>query len=175
MYYEPRSGLASFTDESGTTSWAPLAPRLANPVQHAARHIAPFPAPRLTAVYVGDRRVVGNPSTYLALFGVKGPFLIPKAPAAFDWIRFESPRPNPWTTNTFAFYPANGVLLTGSTYVKLPPSLAADIAAARPLGDASGRGFGIPWIAIGTAIAGALLLLGLALRRASAREVAPVH
>ena len=139
----------------------------------------PFPSPPLTAVYVGDRRVTGDPPTYLALFGMKGPFVVPNAAARFDWIRFESPTPSPWMHTTFAFYPRGGVLLTGSTYVKLPQAIAADIAAARPLGDRPGGGTRLHWtavgIALGIAAAGVLILLVLARRRASAREVAPVH
>jgi hypothetical protein len=59
------------------------------------------------------------------------------------------------------------------TYVRLPDGIAADIDAARPLG--GGGGTTIPWIPIGVAAAGVLILLLLGLRRASAREVAPVH
>jgi hypothetical protein len=175
MYYEPRSGLASYSEDFGTTAWAPLAPPLAAAVKETAKRLTPFPAPEITAVYVGDRRVAGDPSTYLRLFGIKGPFLVPAAAAKFDWIRFESPDANPWTQNVFGFYPENGVLLTGHTYVKLPPPVAADIAAARPLRDRPDGGMRIPWLAIGTAVAGVVLLLGRGLRRASSREVAPVH
>jgi len=174
IYYEPRSGLAAYSEEHGSTGWVRLAQPFAAAVKEAAKDVEPLPAPRLTAVYVGDRRVAGDPSTYLKLFGVHGPFVVPAA-AGFDWIRFESPDANPWTENALAFYPRNGVLLNGSRYVKLPPALAADIAAARPLDRGQDGGFRIPWIAVGTALAGALVLLGLGVRRTSAREVAPVH
>ena len=175
MFYEPRSGLVSYSESFGSTAWAPLARRLATAVKEAAKQVEPFPSPPLTAVYVGDRRVTGDPETYLALFAVKGLFVVPTAAAAFEWIHFESPTSNPWTQTTFAFFPQDGVILTGSRYVKLPPAIAADIAAARPLAERPDGGTRLPWIALATAAAGLLILVLLALRRASAREVAPVH
>jgi hypothetical protein len=150
-------------------------PAVAAAVKDAAGRVDAHPAPRLTGVYVGDRRVRGDLSGYLALFGVKAPFVLPGVRAKLDWIRFESADPNPWTATPLAFYPEDGVLLTGSTYVKLPAATTADIVAARPLGAGPDGGTRVPWIPIGTAIAGLLLLVALALRRTSAREVAPVH
>jgi len=175
IYYEPRSGLVSYSESFGVPAWAPLVPRVATAVKDAAERVEAYPTPRLTGVSVGDRRVRGDTSTYLALFGVKGPFVVPGPRAGLDWIHFESPHPNPWTTTPLAFYPRDGVLLTGSTYVKLPTAMAADIVAARQIGDGPDGGTHVPWIPIGVAAAGVLILLGLALRRASAREVAPVH
>jgi hypothetical protein len=175
IFYEPRSGLASYAEDFGTTVWASLAPPFAGAVKHAARNIEAFPAPRLSAVYVGDRRVAGDPSTYLALFEAKGPFVVPDARAGFEWIRFESTDANPWTQTPLAFYPQDGVLLTGPRYVKLEAGLAADIAHARPLGGGAGGGTTTPWIALGTAVTGLLILLLIGLRRTPSREVAPVH
>lgn len=156
-------------------AWAPLVPAVAAAVEAAAERVEVYPTPRLNSVSVGDRRVRGDAATYLALFAAKGPFVVPGPRAELDWIRFESPDPNPWTATPLAFYPREGVLLTGSTYVKLTAAMTADVVAARPLGDAPGGGTHVPWIPIGVAAAGALILLVLALRRASAREVAPVH
>jgi hypothetical protein len=175
IYYEPRSGLVSYSESYGVTQWAPLQPPFLAAVKEATKRIEPFPTPRITAVYVGDRRVHGDASTYLRLFGVKGPFVVPDIAADLEWIRFDSPDTNAWTTTALAFYPQDGVLLTGATYVKLPAALAAEIAAARPLGSPPDAGTRLPWVAIGTALAGLLVLLALALRRTSAREVAPVH
>jgi hypothetical protein len=175
IYYEPRSGLVSYSESFGVPAWAPLMPMVASAVKDTAKRIEAYPAPQLTAVYVGDRRVLGDTSTYLALFGAKGPFVVPGPRAKLEWIRFESPDSNPWTATPLAFYPQNGVLLTGSTYVKLPAATAADIAAARPLGERPDGGAEVPWVPLGTAIAGALILLLLALRRTPSREVAPVH
>jgi hypothetical protein len=175
IYYEPRSGLVSYSESFGVPAWAPLVPMVATAVKDAADRVEAYPAPHLTAVYVGRQRVKGDASTYLALFGAKGPFVVPGPRAKLDWIRFESPDPNPWTATPLAFYRQDGVLLTGSTYVKLPAATAADIVAARPLGDGSDGGTRLPWIPIGAAISGLLILLALALRRTSSREVAPVH
>jgi hypothetical protein len=175
IYYEPRSGLVSYSESFSVQKFAPLVPAVATAVKEAANHVEAYPTPRLTSVSVGDRPVRGDTSSYLALFGVKGPFVVPGPRAELEWIRFDSPDPNPWTATPLAFYPQDGVLLTGSTYVKLPAATAADIVAAGPLGDGPGGGTHVPWIPIAVAAAGVLILLVLALRRASAREVAPVH
>ena len=175
IYYEPRSGLVSYSESYGVTQWAPLEPPFREAVEEAAKRVEPYPTPRITAAYVGGRRVSGDASTYLRLYGVKGPFVVPDTAGDLEWIRLESPDANAWTTTPFAFYPRDGVLLTGAKYVKLPAALAADIAAARPLGSSPAPAARLPWIVIGTAIAGLLVLVGIALRRTSAREVAPVH
>ena len=84
--------------------------------------------------------------------------------------------PNPWTQVWLLWYPQDKVLFRSpGTYVRLPDDLAADIDAARPLGSGPGGGTLVPWLPIGVVAAGALILLVLAFRRASAREVAPVH
>ena len=172
IYYEPRSGLVSYSESFSVQKFAPLVPAVATAVKEAADHVEAYPTPRLTSVSVGDRPVRGDTSSYLALFGAEGPFVVPGPRADLEWIRFESPDPNPRTATLLAFYPQDGVLLTGSTYVKLPAATAADIVAARPLGE--GDGSMVPWVPIGVVLAGALLLLVLALRGSVRQSPEPV-
>jgi hypothetical protein len=172
IYYEPRSGLVSYSEDFGSATWAPLAD---TSLRESAQEVRPYPAPRVTAAWVGDRRVSGDPSTYLGLLTLEGPFMSP------DWlsdsvrIRLESPSPNPWTSQALVYYPRDRVLLVPGTTrrVQVPAAIAADLAAARALDDGSGRT--LPWIALGTALAGLVALLLAALRMAPKREVAPVH
>jgi len=158
IYYEPRSGLVSYSEDFGSAAWAPLADRS---LRETAGKLRPYEAPRVTAAWVGDRRVSGDPGTYLRLLTLKGPFMSP------DWlsdsveIRLESPSPNPWTSPALVYYPSDRVLLVPGTTrrVQVPGAVAADLAAARAFGDSAGRTT-LPWIALAVALAGLLALVG---------------
>jgi hypothetical protein len=168
IYYEPRSGLVSYSEDFGSSAWAPLAdPSL----REAAEEVRPYPAPRVTAAWVGDRGVAGDPATYLRLLALEGPFVAPGTFSDSAMIRLDSPTPNPWTSEPLVYYPSDRVLLVpGATYVQVPEAVAADLAAARGLDD--GRRTIIPWIALAVALAGAaalLLLRTLGLWNASSR------
>lgn len=154
IYYEPRSALVAYSQEFGNIAWAPL---VGPPLETAG--LEPYPAPRVAAAWVGDTRVSGDPSGYLQLVTLSGPFVVPEHPTAFEWIRLESPTPNPWTSQPLVYYPRDRVLLVpGATYVQVPDAVAADLAAAHALDDESGRTT-LPWIALATAVGGAVALL----------------
>jgi hypothetical protein len=175
LYYEPVSGLVANEDRPGVFVWSRLAPPLASAVKDAAKRVEPFATPRLTGARVGDRQVAGDASTYGALLRVTGPPVVPKTSSSAVEIALDAIAPNPWTSTKLLYYPEDNVLFrTPGTYVRLPDRDAAAVEAARPLGDRDG-GTTVLWIPLGTAIAGALLLLLLGRRRTSAREVAPVH
>ncbi|MEX0673949.1 MAG: hypothetical protein WD067_04195 [Gaiellaceae bacterium] len=101
----------------------------------------------------------GDPSGYLPLVTLSGPFAVPEHPTAFEWIRLESPTPNPWTSQALVYYLRDRVLFTqGSVYVRVPDEVAAALEATRPLDDGP-RSPTIPWLAVAVALAGAVVLL----------------
>lgn len=160
IYYEPRSGLAAYSEEFGSTAWAPLRGGWAKAVQRTAEDVEPYPTPRITAAWVGGRRVSGAPATYLRLFGLKGPFVVPSTSAGLEWIRLDSPTANPWTENPIAYYPADDVVLASwSTYLRVPASVAAALESARPLDGE--RRTTIPWLAVAVALGGVVVLLAV--------------
>ena len=166
LYYEPVSGLVAHEDHPRTFVWTRLAPPLASAVKDAAERVEPFPPPRVTGARVGGTRVAGDASTYGALLRVDGPPVVPKTSADAVAIVLEATSPNPWTEVRLLWYPEDSVLFRSpGTYVRLPDGLAADVAAARPLGDRDGGSTTVPWLAVAVAIAGALVLVGLAFRR----------
>jgi hypothetical protein len=172
LFYDPATGLVAREDRPGTWVWSRLAPSLAKAVKDAAQGVEPFPTPRVTGARVGSKHVSG--STYSALLNADGPPDVPQTSEDAVMIQLTANRPNPWTQAWLLWYPRDKVLFRSpGTYVRLTDGIAADIDAARPLG--GGGGTTIPWVPIGVAAAGVLILLLLALRRASAREVAPVH
>ena len=148
LYYEPRSGRVAHADSFGAVTWSRAPVRVEG--------LRPHPAPRVSAAWVGDRRVSGDPSGYLSLLTLRGPFVVPEHPADFVWIRLESPTPNPWTSQALVYYPRDRVLLVeGSRYVGVPGRIADALAAAKPL--SGGRT--VPWLPIATLLAGAAGLL----------------
>ena len=162
LFYDPATGLVAREDRPGTWVWSRLAPSLAAAVKDAAREVEAFPAPRATGARVGSKHVSG--STYTALLRANGPPDVPQTSEDAVLIRLTASVPNPWTQVWLLWYPQDKVLFRSpGTYVRLPDDLAADIDAARPLG--SGDGSIVPWLPIGVALAGTLLLLVPALRR----------
>jgi hypothetical protein len=152
IYYEPKSRLVAYSESYGNTAWAPL---VRPPLDTDG--LEPYPTPTITAAWVGDRRVTGDPASYLRLFGLDGPFVVPSTRAHLTWIRLDSPMANPWTQNPIAYYPDDDVVLAGrSSYVRVPASVAAAVESARSL---DSGGSVTPWIALGTGIAVAVALL----------------
>ncbi|HEV8249768.1 MAG TPA: hypothetical protein VGQ15_07325 [Gaiellaceae bacterium] len=173
LFYEPTSGLAAREDNPGTWVWSRLAPKLATAVKDAAKRVEPFPAPRVTGARVGAERVHGDASTYAALLRVDGPPVVPKTSEDAVPITLTANAPNPWTEVTLLWYPHDRVLFRSpGTYVRLADGISDDVDAARPLG--SGGGTTVPWIPIAVALAGALALLLLGLRRATRPAPKPV-
>jgi hypothetical protein len=174
LFYDPGTGLVAREDRPGTWVWSRLAPSLAESVKDTAKRVQPFPAPRVSGARVGSKRVSG--STYAALIRADGPFVVPQTSEDAVAVTLIANRPNPWTQVTLLWYPEDSVLFRSpGTFVRLADAVAADIDAARPLGSGPEGGTHVPWIPIGVAAAGLLILLVLARRRASSREVAPVH
>jgi hypothetical protein len=175
VFYEPDSGLVSVEGLAHSTEWARLAPPIATAVRRAAKRLEAFPAPRVTGVKVGERTVAGDASSYIALLTVEGPYVLPKTEKNAEGIRFETVHENPWTRDSILFYSEDGLIMRGGTFIKLPGDLAADVAAARALHDRPAGRATLPWIAIGTALAGLLFLLSIGFRRAPEGRAAPVH
>jgi len=164
LYYEPVSGLVAREDRPGVFVWSRLAPPLASAVKDAAKRVQPFRTPRVTGARVGGKIVPGDASSYRGLLDIEGPPAVPKSSATAVDIALEAAVPNPWTAVKLLYYPEDNVLFRSpGSYVRLPDAEAADVEAARPLGDGGGKT--LPWIALGVAVAGALLLLALSLRR----------
>jgi len=164
LYYAPVSGLVAREDRPGVFVWSRLAPPLASAVKEAAKRVEPFAAPRVTGARVGGKAVAGDASSYGALLDVTGTPAIPKSSANAVDIALEAIAPNPWTAVKLLYYPEDDVLFRSpGTYVRLPNADAADVEAARPLGD--GGGTTVPWIAIAVGLAAGLALLLLARRR----------
>ena len=164
VYYEPGSGLLASEDRPGTFMWLRPVPKLASELKETAKRLEPFAAPRITGAEVGSKSVTGDASTYAALLRVSGPPVVPKTSGDAVGITLTASAPNPWTQVALLWYPQDRVLFRSpGTYVRLDEGMAADVQAARGLGD--GGGAAVPWIAIAVALAGALALLLLALRR----------
>lgn len=171
LFYDPVTGLVAREDGPGIWVWSRLAPSLAEAVEDTAKRVEPFPAPRVIGARVGSERVSG--STYAALLRADGPAAVPHTNEDAVTIALIANAPNPWTQVRLLWYPRDKVLFRSpGTYVRLPDGVAGDIDAARPLGD--GDGSMVPWVPIGVGLAGALLLLVPALRRAVRPAPKPV-
>jgi hypothetical protein len=151
VYYEPHSGLGAVFTEAGSTMWLRFDQELAPIAKRLARSVGPFPTPPIDSVTVGGRTVAGDPGSYLQLF-VSANLLDRPLSHGTVPIRIDSPLPNPWTEEPLLrYYPEESIVqLSPGSFVQLEPDLAADVEAARELG-ADGRG--VPWAAVGGAIA----------------------
>ena len=174
-YYEPVSGLLATPDRPGTFLWLRPSAKLAPDLKAAAKLLEPFPAPRVIGAQVGARQVTGDASTYSALLRLDGPPVVPKTSEDAVVIRLRPSAPNPWTEAMLLYYPRDRVLFRSpGAYLRLPDAMAADVEAARPLGGSDGgAGPIVPWVPIGVGLAGAVVLLLLALRRVLRPAPAP--
>jgi hypothetical protein len=97
--------------------------------------VKPFPAPRITAAFVGGRRVRGDANTYARLFELESPGQQPNRGA--DWVQIElrSARDTPWTNGaTYLAYSASENLLQrGPERFRLPAAIAARLERAEPI------------------------------------------
>ena len=157
VYYEPRSGLGAVPTESGSTMWLRFDGELAPIVKRLAQRVAPFPAPPVQSVTIGEQAVEGNPGSYLQLFGAANRTDRPLSDATVA-IRIDSPLPNPWTEEVLLrYYPGENIVQVGAgAFVRLDGQLAADVEAAREL---SPEGGGLPWAPLAGGIAAAALAL----------------
>jgi hypothetical protein len=89
-------------------------------------------------VRIAGREVTGDLDSYLQLFELEGPSAVPGAGES-DVIDLDSARPNPWTDAQLLYYPGDDILqISAGRTIRVSSGLAADIEAARPLGDDNG-------------------------------------
>jgi hypothetical protein len=156
LYYEPRSGLAAYETEWGSTMWTRFDGELAPIVKRLARRVAPFSTPPVQSVTIAGRAVEGDPGSYLQLFRESNRNDRPQSDDAVA-IRIDSPLANPWTDEALLqYYHEDHIVQLGpGSFVRLDPKLAADVEAAREL---RANGSGVSW----AGIAGALAAVALA-------------
>jgi hypothetical protein len=173
IYLVPSSNVLAVPLESGSTNYHPVFGRARTLLRRLATRVEPFPAPVLTGATVDGRTVSGDPSTYLQLFDAES------AGAAItgdeEWLPIElaSRTKSPWTNDAVyvAYSPSAKLLRRGTETIRLPDRLAADVEAARALGDG---GAGVPWLLVAglAAAAGAVAAAFAGLRRVRRRRLA---
>lgn len=192
---------AAVRSNMGGSSWYPLAPGLAEALRRAAAGVDPFPAPRITNVYLDEREAV-EATPYAALLGPGTVADSPTPGARWVTIGIVSESASPWTgSSAYAvlwYVPGERTVWNDGRWVRVQPALAErvetdlgllraadpapasqierDAGAGRagsstPVGAVSASSF--PWAAVAGAVAGGLLLVaGLArLPRAGRRPV----
>ena len=176
IWYVPSAGVLAAPGEGGAVTFMPVFGESATFMKSLAKRVEPFAAPRITAAYVGGRRVTGDPGTYAQLLAA------PDAGAAWreadDWapVELRSLERSPWTNGalSLSYSEATGILRRGPDLVRLADGLAADVAAARALDPAGGGTTLLPWLAAAALLAAMVLLAGLGMllrRRADAAAV----
>lgn len=163
VYYVPSANVLAAPGEFGQMDWLPIWDKPSKSLmRRMTAGLAPFPMPRVTSVAIGSKTIRDGASSYLRLYDVATSG--PAVPGSPDWvpIALRSGRPSPWTDPhaTLAYSPGRKVLQRGIEYVRLPDSLAGDVASARPLGPSGG---GFPWLVVLLSAAGAAVLAGAAL------------
>ena len=137
--------------------------------------LEPFPKPELTSATVGEKRVEGDPASYLRLWEARSAGT--PMPKGWDWlpIRLVSERPSPWTgaDARLEYSPSANLVMRDGELVRLSNELAADVESASPLG-AGGRNLQRWLIAAAALLAAALLASvgALAARRLRAAHAA---
>ena len=166
---------AGFNEREGVY-WMPLdKPELA----WAAKDIEPFPAPEITAVTIGSRRVTEDPASYLRLLTVEttDPNANPHGLADWEPVTFVSKERSPWTLGQsgLQFSPSRGVLERGIDLVKLPDEMAADLRGARPLAEEPSFPWRLTLLALlaGAALAAAASCIRALRGRRSGRRYRP--
>ena len=162
---------------NGGVKWFRLAGGIAGPLAGATRGIEPFPAPRLTRVYVGDREVA-DPGPYLALLGPLEP--MPGRAEPDVPLGLVTAAPTPWTMpSSYAelwYSPDEDAVLVDGTWYRVPAELANRIDADAGLRQASPPSAatpepvtspsaptdqaGFPWALVAELAGGIALLLG---------------
>jgi hypothetical protein len=167
MYYVPAENAMAWAE----TGIVRLHPIFGEPTTRLMRDLTadlePFPAPWLTAVSVGGRKVDAHAAqSYLRLYEQKTEAALAESPS--DWLRVDlrSVRPSPWTESRpdLMFSPSADLLEVGGNRVKISDELASDVEARRAL-ESSSTAF--PWGTLGLSALGALLLASLGKKRRS--------
>lgn len=165
-WYVPSADMVAFRDPDGTTAFHPIFGKSIPFMREWAQQVEPFAAPRITAAFVGGKRVAGDAATYAELFAAESAG--PARPETYDWVPVElrSARPSPWTDGGVGllYSPADGLLHRGPDLILLSDGLADDLAAVRAL-DAAGDGRQLmPWLAAAALLAAMLLVAALGAR-----------
>jgi hypothetical protein len=161
QYYVPsRGALALMT---GPQSWSWVRPGSVKVVvDRVTSGVAPFGAPRISAVEIGGR-AVRDPASYARLFTLTRK--AEKFPDEPDWQRIviKTAIASPWSTSaaTLEYSKSTDVLWRGSEFVKVPTSLARRIEARKSLA-ASTRG-AFPWTVLFGGLGGAAVVVPTAL------------
>jgi hypothetical protein len=172
-YYIPSANGMAW-DEQGLVRLHPIyGDKATGVMRQLTADVEPFPAPRLTAAIVGDRRVTGAAAqTYLSLFSVREDGEAAAEPPT-DWVGIDlrSRRGSPWTDarTDVVFAPGRNLIERGWTWVEVSDEVAADIEAGRALDARPKRARS--W-ALGVAAAGVFALLGVLGARTGRRRMA---
>jgi hypothetical protein len=156
-WYVPSAKMFAALDEREGVYWMLIdEPRLSV----LAKRMKPFPAPEITAVTIGSRRVMDNLASYLELFAVQSTDddAYPQGVADWEQITFVSNQRSPWTLaqSSIHFSPSNGMLQRGIEIVKLPSGMSAHLRAGDSL---AGGGSSFPWRTVLFAMLAAATLL----------------
>jgi hypothetical protein len=167
IYYIASSNLTVAPGDGGSMTYHRVFGRSTTFMRRLASRVEPFPAPELTGVAVGGKRVKLDPSTALGLLAARRPAAYP---ADADWvpITLTTRARTPWTNVSLTYAPGPDVLLRGDEFVELDGELAAPLDSAAGI-EAPGRSL-LPWLllaALGAALA-VLAGLGALLRRRAA-------
>jgi hypothetical protein len=100
-----------------------------------AARVQPFPTPRITAAFVGERRVRGDANTYALLFALESAGRAVNAGS--DWVPIDlrSERDTPWTNGAsyLAYSPSETLLQRGPELLRVPSRIARDLDRARAI------------------------------------------
>ena len=140
QYYVPsRGALASM---SGPQAWSWVRPGALKAVfDRVTGGVAPYGAPRISAVWIGGK-AVRDPASYARLFSLTGK--AERFPDEPDWQRIviKTAVPSPWSTSaaTLEYSKSTNVLWRGSEFVKVTRSVASRIEARKSLAGSTEEG-----------------------------------
>jgi hypothetical protein len=165
IFYVPEPAFLGLRGEAGRAVFERLEEGALPLLQAAARGVEPFPAPTITRVTVGGKRVA-DPASYTRLLTIEGEESSIAAPADFVPIVFHATRPSPWTELRYLmFSPSSGTLERSISLVELPDRLAAAVAGGASLDGSDGTSGGSVWDdrpVVAAVLVAALVLLGVA-------------
>jgi hypothetical protein len=103
--------------------------------ERLAAKVTPFPTPRITAAFVGERRVRGDANTYARLFELETDGRAVNAGS--DWVPIDlrSARDTPWTNGAtyLAYSPSENLLQRGPELLRVPAAIARRLDRAQAL------------------------------------------
>lgn len=172
LWYVPGARAFARRDENGSIRWTRnSAQRIDALIAAAARGVTPY-TPRAVAAFVGDRRILGDVSGYLDLFGVESAGFALTGSGRYVAVSIKTQPTSPWALTGLWFYPEEGLLQRGADLLRLPQGVADDLRAARPIGSAPRAPFDWPLV-VGSLSAAALLALAAVVASRRARSPHP--